>query len=95
METAQKIQRSKYALVAVAEARLKARRNYGDAAMVQPSARQCERIAQADECTREDAVIALAAFEAHPLGILLYGCEGGFDAQTLLQEMRAGVRATI
>lgn len=90
-----KITRIKYALVAISEARLTARKATGSASNANPTPLQAERIALADMDGGgfEEAKSALESFESQPHSILLYGSDGGGSAADLLEEIRTTLYA--
>ena len=87
------IQRIKYALVAIAEARLNARKETGDASNAAPTALQLERITMADivrgdeKETTQQCFEVLKRFKKQPLGIYLYSSEHGFPANEIIKEI--------
>ena len=88
-------QRIKFALVAIAEARLLARQISGDAANVAPTPAQLARITMADMGGEgfAQAKAALEDFEKKPLATMLYSCEGGYPMAAIVAEIKSALYA--
>jgi hypothetical protein len=84
----------KRALIAVAEARIQARINSGDAANVHPTEKQALDIFAAEALNVSDEEARQAGKELIEGGIfpvMLYASEGGYDFKDILREIKEAI----